>query len=136
MADRLTRTQRSFCMSRIRGMDTCIERRVRSALHRRGLRFRKNVMDLPGRPDVVFPRAGVVVFVDGDFWHGFRFPAWRRRLSREWAQKIERNRKRDVSNFRRLRRTGWRVIRVWEHEVQADVDGCADRILAFLQRPS
>ena len=128
MADILTPEQRSYCMSRIRGKDTSIELQLRSALHGRGLRFRKNVMSLPGRPDIVFPRTRVAVFIDGDFWHGFRFSQWADRLSAYWASKIERNRARDVKNFRRLRREGWRVVRVWEHQVKMDLDGCAGRI--------
>jgi DNA mismatch endonuclease, patch repair protein len=63
-------------MGRVRNRDTDLERVVRSALHRRGLRFRKHVSGLPGRPDVVFPAAKVAVFIDGDFWHGYRFPLW------------------------------------------------------------
>ncbi len=76
MPDKLTPEQRSFSMSRIKGKDTGLELRVRSALHKRGLRFRKHVRELPGKPDVVFRKTRVVVFVDGDFWHGYRFRSW------------------------------------------------------------
>jgi len=133
MPDNLTPEQRSFCMSRIKGKDTGLEMRVRSALHRRGLRFRKHVKDLPGKPDVVFRKARVAVFVDGDFWHGYRFPSWEDKVSDFWKKKINRNRERDASNHRKLRQMEWTVIRLWQHEVEADFDACIDRILAAVR---
>ncbi len=133
MPDNLTPEQRSFCMSRIKGKDTGLEMRVRSALHRRGLRFRKHVKDLPGKPDVVFRKARVAVFVDGDFWHGYRFPSWEDKVSDFWKKKINKNRERDAANHRKLRRMEWTVIRLWQHEVEADFDACIDRILAAVR---
>jgi len=130
MPDNLTPEQRSYCMSRIKGKDTSLEVRVRSALHRRGLRFRKHVKELPGRPDIVFSKARVAVFVDGDFWHGYRFPSWEDKVSDFWKKKINKNRERDAANHRRLRRMEWTVIRLWQHEVEKDFDACIDRILA------
>lgn len=132
MTDNLTRKQRSFCMSRVKGKDTGIERRVRSALHRQGLRFRKHVTTLPGKPDLVFPGRRVVVFIDGDFWHGYRFPAWERTLSPFWRNKIAETRLRDQRNFRRLQRDGWRVIRIWQHQIEQDFDASLDRIHAAM----
>ncbi|MBN8214679.1 MAG: very short patch repair endonuclease [Xanthomonadales bacterium] len=128
MADVMTPAQRSALMSRIRGADTGPERILRSELHNRGFRFFKHVKTLPGRPDIVFPRVRVAVFIDGDFWHGYRFPRWKAKLSPFWREKIEGNRIRDQRNFRRLRAKGWTVIRIWEHDVRFDVDACADRI--------
>ena len=133
MPDNLTPEQRSFCMSRIKGKDTGLEMRVRSALHRRGLRFRKHVKDLPGKPDVVFRKARVAVFVDGDFWHGYRFPTWEDKVSDFWKKKINRNRERDAANHRKLRQMEWTVIRLWQHEVEEDFDACIDRILAAVR---
>ena len=133
MPDNLTPEQRSYCMSRIKGKDTGLEVRVRSALHRRGLRFRKHVKDLPGKPDVVFRKARVAVFVDGDFWHGYRFPSWEDKVSDFWKKKINRNRERDAANHRKLRQMEWTVIRLWQHEVEADFDACIDRILAAVR---
>lgn len=132
MADRLTPAQRSYCMSRIRGFDTRVEVAVRAGLRGKGLRFRKNVMSLPGRPDLVFSAARLVVFIDGDFWHGYRYPAWKGRLTPFWRAKIERNRARDRRNFAVLRRSGWRVIRIWEHDVKRDVGACVRRVAAAL----
>lgn len=134
MADNLSKTQRSYCMSRIKGRDTSIEKMVRGELHRRGFRFRKHVAGMPGRPDIVFPRHRVVVFIDGDFWHGWRFPLWRDNLTQFWQMKIERNRLRDVANFRKLRKDGWTVIRVWQHQVKHDCPGVVARIVAVVNR--
>lgn len=128
MTDNLTKQQRSFTMSRIRAKDTTPELLIRRLVHSRGLRFRIHVQSMPGRPDLVFPRSRTVVFVDGDFWHGWRFPQWKAKLATYWREKIERNRRRDLRNFQRLRRAGWLVVRIWEHEVKEDSDSCAARI--------
>ncbi len=133
MADNKTREQRSRNMARIRGMDTSPELAVRRAAYVRGLRYRTHVMSLPGRPDMVFVGARVVVFIDGDFWHGWQFPRWRDRLGPYWQAKIERNRSRDARNFAKLRRAGWTIVRIWEHEVLRDVASCVDRIEAALR---
>lgn len=129
MSDNLTPEQRSYCMSRIKGKDTGLEMRVRSALHKQGLRFRKNVKELPGKPDIVFSKARVIVFVDGDFWHGYRFPLWQDKVSEFWKKKISTNRERDIKNHSILRQMGWTVIRLWQHEIQRDFEACVERIL-------
>lgn len=128
MADNLTKEQRSFTMSRIRSKNTAPEMKIRRLVHSRGLRFRKHVGRLPGCPDLVFSTARVVVFVEGDFWHGWRFSAWRNTLGEYWKEKIAGNRRRDERNFRSLRRAGWLVIRIWEHDVEKDACVCVDRI--------
>ncbi len=119
--DNLTKRQRSYCMSRVRSRNTDLEAIVRSELFRRGWRFRKHVSSLPGTPDIVFVRLRVAVFVDGDFWHGYRFPAWKNRLSHFWSGKIEKNRGRARRNFARLRRLGWKPVRIWQHEIERDL---------------
>jgi DNA mismatch endonuclease (patch repair protein) len=133
MVDKLTPAQRSWNMSRIRGMNTSPERMVRRCAYRRGLRYFVHVMSLPGRPDMVFAAARVAVFIDGDFWHGWRFPSWCARLSPYWHEKIARNRRRDRKNFQRLRRAGWSVVRIWEHDVVRDAEACVDRILTVVK---
>ncbi len=133
MADILTKKQRSYCMSRIHGFDTAPEMLVRKQLHALGLRYRCNVQTLPGRPDIVFTAARLMVFIDGDFWHGYRFPSWKNRLPPYWISKIEKNRARDTRNHRRLRRAGWRLVRIWEHQVVTDLDSCIARILLSLK---
>jgi len=132
MVDHLTPARRSWNMSRIRGMNTSPERLVRRCAYRRGLRYRTHVMSLPGRPDMVFAAARIVVFIDGDFWHGWRFSTWCARLSPYWRAKIERNRRRDRNNFQRLRRAGWHVVRIWEHDVARGAEACVDRIVHVL----
>jgi DNA mismatch endonuclease, patch repair protein len=132
--DNLTREQRSYMMSRVRSKDTKPELLIRSLAHSRGLRFRKHCRDLCGCPDLVFASARVVVFVDGDYWHGWRFASWSAKLAPYWRQKIEGNRRRDQRNFSRLRREGWTVVRIWEHEIERDVQRCVDRIEASVLR--
>ncbi len=132
MPDNLTPEQRKRAMSSVKQKDTDLEKAVRSELHRRGYRFRKNVNHLPGKPDVVFPIAKVAVFIDGDFWHGYRLPAWEHKISDFWKAKIRKNRKRDQKNFRKLRKDGWQVIRIWQHEIKRDLDACIARIVTAL----
>lgn len=134
MTDNLTPEQRRYCMSRVKGKDTTLEKVVRSELHKRGLRFRKHVKKLPGMPDVVFPKAKVAVFIDGDFWHGYRFPLWRDTLSPFWRVKIGETRKRDQRNFAKLRRMGWQPIRLWQHSVKKDLDGVVEGIAELARR--
>jgi DNA mismatch endonuclease (patch repair protein) len=131
--DNLTPAQRSYMMSRVRSTDTTPELLVRKVAHSRGLRFRKHYKRLPGRPDLVFCAARVAVFVDGDYWHGWRFPAWKEKLAPYWRAKIEQNRRRDHRNFKRLRSSGWVVIRLWEHEVMNDVHLCIERVQAAVR---
>lgn len=103
-------------MSGIRGKDTGPERLVRSLLHRRGFRFRLHAKELPGRPDIVFPRFRAVVLVHGCFWHGHHCPLFRLPGTRPefWKAKITRNRVNDERNEQRLASLGWRVATVWE----------------------
>jgi DNA mismatch endonuclease (patch repair protein) len=103
-------------MSRMPRKDTRPERILRSELHRRGLRFRTHVA-LPGRPDVIFTRAKLAVFVDGCFWH--RCPEHAtapKNNSAWWADKLEANVQRDARQTTQLVALGWTVLRVWEHE--------------------
>lgn len=98
-----------------------------------GLTWESHVRELPGRPDFVFRDAQVAVFVDGDFWHGWRFPQWRDKLSDKWEAKIDATRCRDARNHRRLRRMGWKVVRIWEHQIGHSPDDCLVRVVSFLQ---
>lgn len=134
MADNLTKEQRSRTMSRIRRANTKPELILRRLLHAEGLRYRTHVTGLPGCPDVVFARHRIVVFIDGDFWHGWRFSTWSHKLAPYWQQKIAGNRARDRRNFRKLRTQGWTVLRVWEHQIEADPTACALRIIDEITR--
>lgn len=119
--------------SRNRRVDTLHEVLLRSHLWRLGLRFRKNVTTLPGKPDIVFPGAKVAVFCDGDFWHGRDWQSRQEKLSRGtnsayWLAKIASNIERDARNTALLKRAGWRVIRLWETDVKRDPPAAAARI--------
>ncbi len=119
--DRLTAQQRSWNMSRIKGKDTGPERRVRSVLHRLGFRFSLSRKDLPGRPDIVLTRYGTAIFVHGCFWHRHRnccnavLPKTRPEF---WLAKLNGNVERDARNVLALKQLGWRVLTVWECEVE------------------
>ena len=131
--DFLTPEKRSQVMSRIKGKDTTPERTICAALEERGIAFSKHVKGLPGRPDIVFHEAKIAVFIDGDFWHGWRFPLWQHKLSAKWKEKIAATRMRDQRNFRRLRQEGWKVLRIWEHQVERYPEECTTRILEHLE---
>lgn len=107
-------------MSRIRGKNTGPEKVVERYLRKNGIKYKKQYTGLPGKPDFVLPTLGLALFIDGDFWHGWRFPVWKHKLKAWWREKIEGNRARDTRNFRKLRRLGWKVVRVWEHELKKD----------------
>lgn len=126
--DFMTPEKRRALMSRIRGMNTGPERMVIRELRRRRIYFSMHAKDLPGRPDIVFRRIKLAIFIDGDFWHGWRFPLWQHKLSPRWREKIAATRRRDQRNFRKLRRLGWKVLRIWEHQIESAFDACISRI--------
>ncbi len=116
-------------MSRVKGRDTTLETRVRSELHKRGFRFRKHVSALPGKPDVVFTAAKVAVFIDGDFWHGYDFPSWEHKVSDFWRTKISTTIKRDARNHELLNGMGWKVIRLWQHDLNQDFEASIQQVM-------
>jgi len=121
MADIMSGPARSRLMSRIRGKDTAPELRVRRYLHSRGLRFRLHVKDLPGRPDMVFPRYRTALFVHGCFWHqhpGCTHAVMPTSNTEFWKSKLEGNVLRDHRQASVLESLGWRVLFVWECEVR------------------
>ena len=120
--------QRSRAMKRVKLKNGSLEKLVQGELRVRGLRFRRHVRTLPGRPDIVFTNKKVAVFVDGDFWHGWRLPTWEHKLSPFWRDKLRTNRARDILNFRKLRSNGWKVIRLWQHQITANLDGSIARV--------
>jgi DNA mismatch endonuclease (patch repair protein) len=97
-----------------------------------GVAFEQHATDLPGRPDIVFREKRIAVFIDGSFWHGWRFPLWQGKLTPKWAEKIAANRSRDQRNFRSLRRLGWKVMRIWEHQIERDAAACAAKVRVAL----
>lgn len=123
-------------MSRIRGRDTKPELAVRSILHRLGYRFRLHRNDLPGRPDLVLPRFGMVIFVHGCFWHrhaGCKFAYTPKSRLHFWLSKFEENIARDRRSVLQLRKLGWKALVVWECELR-DPDRLAKRLNNALSR--
>lgn len=134
MADTLTPAQRSRCMSRIGAKDTKPELLVRRIAHAMGYRFRLHRRDLPGCPDLVFPKLRAVIFVHGCFWHGH--VCLRGRVPKSnvgyWAAKRLRNTARDRRSVRQLRRRRWRVLIIWECQTH-DCGTLKNRLARFLR---
>lgn len=134
MSDVLTPEQRSYCMSRIRGKDTKPEMIVRRLVHALGYRYRLHVRDLPGCPDLVFPGRRKIVFVHGCYWHrhscknGKYVPSKNRKF---WRAKLEANKKRDQKNRRKLRKSAWDVLTIWECQTKHS-EKIVDRLMTFL----
>ncbi len=122
MTDHVTHDKRSQIMASVGTENTGPELTVRSALHRLGFRFRLHRKDLPGSPDLVFPKLGKVVFVNGCFWHGHRCRYGRLPKSRVeyWRRKIETNKERDRRVKGELRKLGWKAIVVWQCQLRRD----------------
>ena len=109
----------------IRSKDTNAEVILRKALWENGIRYRKHYSLLPGNPDLAFPRKKIAVFIDGDFWHGYNWKSLGKIPPKAyWQEKISKNIRRDKANTLLLRKDGWKVIRIWEHELNKDFDKC------------
>jgi len=137
MVDTLTTAQRSERMGRIRGKDTKPEKVVRRLVHGMGYRYRLHRKDLPGCPDLVFPRYKKVVFVHGCFWHRHPDPTCQlARLPKSrldfWQPKLEGNHQRDEANQAAILALGWRFMIVWECELK-DIENLASKIQSFLE---
>ena len=126
MSDRMTPQQRHECMSHIRSRNTKPEVLLRKELHRLGYRYRINVRNLPGTPDIVLAKYRTCIFVNGCFWHGhqgcskFVMPKTNESF---WADKIRNNRERDLKNTMMLEAADWKVITIWECQLKKDVFG-------------
>lgn len=123
MPDVFTREERSRIMSLIRSTNTKVERDfaklISKNLYNLGYRYRRNYRKLLGKPDMVFVTKKVAIFIDGDFWHGYKFDISTTRLTKGyWREKIAKNMERDKYVNRMLKKQGWRVIRIWEHELK------------------
>lgn len=131
LVDVFTPEKRSWVMSRIRGSNTKIEIKTGAILRSAGIRFRRHPK-IYGNPDFLVGER-TALFCDGDFWHGYRYEERRPRLKRFWRDKIERNMRRDRSVTRKLRRDGYSVIRLWEHDIEKRPDVCIRRIARFMR---
>jgi len=118
-------------MSCVGRKNTRPEMIVRKFLHSHGYRFRLHVKNIPGTPDLVFTKRRKIIFIHGCFWHRHpqcgRLPKSNKRF---WLDKLEQNRKRDLSNLRKLRRNGWKVLVIWEFQLSTLL--LADKIISFL----
>lgn len=132
--DNLTPEQRRRNMQNVRSVGTNPELLIASKLRKHKLYFRQHVKNLIGKPDFVFRKKHVAVFVDSDFWHGhptrFKMPKSNKQY---WFKKILMNVKRDKLVNRELRKNGWTVVRVWEHQIKEDIDHCVEKILFRLK---
>jgi len=128
---------RSRTMAAIKAKDTKSELALRKALSGHGLRYRLHKKDLPGRPDLVFSAYRLVVFCDGDFWHGRKWKDPKKRKFRVrqsyWLNKISSNIARDKRNNRDLRKMGWRVLRIWETDILKNPENAAKRVIVALR---
>ena len=126
-----TREQISRNIKHNKSKDTKPELLLRKELWNRGLRYRKNYKGVCGKPDVVFLKAKIAIFVDGKMWHGFNWEHQKNdfKSNREyWIPKIEQNIERDAKVNQILTEQGWQVLRFWDFEIKKDVAACADQI--------
>lgn len=127
--DVMTKEQRSRNMSFIKGKDTKIELVLRKVLWDRGIRYRKNYKELPGKPDIVLTKYKIAIFCDGEFFHRKDWDELKVRLGKSnngeyWIRKIERNRERDYENDKKLMFLGYTVLRFWGKEILKNTDEC------------
>ncbi|WLQ13311.1 DNA mismatch endonuclease Vsr [Hahella aquimaris] len=133
MVDSVTPSRRSEIMGRVRSKDTSPEMAVRKMVHSLGYRYRLHRKDLPGRPDLVFPGRGKIIFVHGCFWHRHpgcslaRVPKSRVDF---WEAKLNANRERDLQTLKKLEEMGWSCLVIWECEIRES--GLRERIKEFL----
>jgi DNA mismatch endonuclease (patch repair protein) len=126
----------SAVMSRIKAKNTKAEVMLRKALWNYGYRYRLHSKKVIGRPDIIFAKHKMAVFVDGDFWHGYDWENKKEKIGTNkayWIPKIERNMQRDMEVTQTLLTQGWTVIRFWEHEVKKSLEGCAGEVIVKLK---
>lgn len=131
-----TTEARSVLMAKIKSRNNKAELAFRKALWAFGCRYRLNVKDLPGKPDLVFRKNKLAVFVDGDFWHGRDWGTKKAEIKTNrdfWIPKIERNIQRDQAVTATLQAKGWRVLRIWESDLKKDLSGAVQQVLDWLE---
>lgn len=128
-----TKEQRSYNMSRVKSKNTRPEIILFSKLIKAGLKFYKH-HNLPGKPDIAFPKYKVVVFIDGEFWHGKDFNEWKDKLTAFWYKKILWNIRRDRKNSRLLRKRGWHVRHLWGREIVKNPNKSVEKIKRFIRK--
>jgi len=128
--------KRSDLMRKIRSDRTTPEILLQKALRKAKIKFRKNCSALAGKPDIVLLAKKITVFVDGEFWHGYRWKQKKKKIRDNrnyWIPKIERNIARDRKHNRKLKKSGWQVIRFWQQQVIKDLPRCIQKIKKSLR---
>lgn len=134
MADTVSKKKRSEIMSKIRSAETGIEDKFRKGLWKKGLRYRKNVKNMIGKPDIYFSRKKVVVFLDSCFWHGCKFHCRMPKSNVEyWTKKIERNKKRDKEVTSYYKKNDFVIFRFWEHEIKENYDYILNEVESLIK---
>ncbi|MDP2940474.1 MAG: DUF559 domain-containing protein [Candidatus Omnitrophota bacterium] len=123
-------------MSKIRSSNTQFEKDFVAELRKKTRKsFRTNAGDLKGKPDIVFQKEKICVFLDSDFWHGWQYPRWKRILKNDfWKRKIENTRNRDMKTTVYLRRKGWKVLRIWSHQIDEQSDATLNKVIDNLRK--
>ena len=127
MTDIFTPEKRSWVMSRIRGTNTKIDLKMKDMLNDTRYKF-EMYPKIYSNPDFIHKRKKIVIFCDGDFWHGYKYDKKKKPAKKFWRDKIENNMRRDQRYTRRLRSDGWSVLRFWEHDIEKNPDRCLRRI--------
>lgn len=129
MPDKFDKAVRSRIMSNIRAKDTMAEKILRKALWHNGLRGYRTNCNLLGKPDIAFIKKRLVIFVDGDFWHGYAWKVLGKIPPKGyWQSKITKNIERDIRVNKQYKKEGWSVLRFWEHDVNKNSEKCAKRV--------
>lgn len=131
--DTVSSKKRSEMMAKVRSKNTTLETLVFRALRKEKIYFQRHYRLVRGTPDIAVPSKKLAVFIDSDFWHGWRFPTWRDKLTPFWKNKIGENIARDRRTYAALRRHGWKIIRVWGHQIMNDEAAVLRRIARFLR---
>ena len=128
--DNLTKSQRKRNMQNIRSEGTKPERIIMSELKKLKIYFSKHAKEIPGKPDIVFRRKKIAVFIDSDFWHGHKTRFIMPKTNTDyWENKIANNKKRDRKVNKALKSDGWCVIRLWEYNIKKHTQKCINKIL-------
>ena len=131
--DNLTKEQRRKNMQHIRSTGTAPERKIMEALRKRKIYFAAYVSKIIGKPDIVFRRKKMAVFIDSDFWHGHPKRGVMPKSNRNyWLEKIKQNKERDRKVNRELRKQGWFIIRLWEYDIKKKFDKSLEKVLTVL----
>ena len=127
--DNVSKRKRSNIMKTVRAKDTKLEKRFRKALRALKQKFTTNDKHLIGKPDIVFSKQKIVIFIDSCFWHGCRFHCRKPKSNKSyWNKKILLNKKRDKIVSAKLKKDGWLVIRFWEHSLRSNIDACIKKV--------